>query len=49
MSVDVILFALALLCLIMAALGVPSRGVALGWLGMALFVLPFLIHAFPAG
>ena len=38
-----ILLILAVVCLAAAALGVTARHVHLGWLGVALFVLTYLI------
>ena len=38
-----ILLIAALICLTLAAFGASSRVVDLGWLGMALFVLTFLV------
>jgi hypothetical protein len=38
-----ILLIAAVICLALAAFGVNARGVNLGWLGMALFVLTALV------
>ena len=38
-----ILLIASVICLALAAFGVPAGRVHLGWLGMALFVLTFLV------
>ena len=38
-----ILLIASVICLALAAFGVDGRRVSLGWLGMALFVLTFLV------
>jgi hypothetical protein len=43
---EFLLLLAAFLCLVAAAAGVTAR-VALGWAGLALFVLVPLIHAWP--
>lgn len=43
MSIDLILLIAAVICLFLAAFGVAVSRVSLGWLGLALFVLTFLI------
>lgn len=39
MSLSLLLYVIALILLILAALGVETRRVSLGWLGLALWLL----------
>jgi len=43
MTITLVLYVLALVCLVLAALGVPSTRVNLGWLGMAFWLLGIVI------
>lgn len=44
MSVTLVLQIVALVCLILAALGVPSSRVSLGWLGLSFWLASQMIH-----
>lgn len=43
MNIDLILYIIAFVLLLLAAFGVNAPRVSLGWLGLALFVLTFII------
>jgi len=43
MSLSFLLQIVALVCLILAAIGVPSSRVSLGWLGMALWLCALMV------
>lgn len=43
MSVDLLLYIIAFICLLLESVGVGAPRVKLGWLGLALFVLTFII------
>jgi hypothetical protein len=42
LTLDVLLYLLALVCLFLAAVGVNPSRVSLGWLGLFFFILTFL-------
>jgi hypothetical protein len=43
MNIDLVLYIVAFILLILAAIGQPATRVNLGWLGLALFVLAFIV------
>jgi hypothetical protein len=46
--IDFLCFLIALILLVLAAFGIPSSRITLGWLGMAFFVLAFFLHSVQA-
>jgi hypothetical protein len=43
MNIDLVLYIVAFVLLLLAAIGQPATKVNLGWLGLALFVLAFIV------
>lgn len=43
MSISFLLEIVALVCLILAAIGIPASRVSLGWLGMALWLAALMV------
>lgn len=43
-NVNIILLIIAFICLLLAALNIPSNRVSLGWLGLSFWVLSLLIR-----
>ena len=43
MGIDVILLVIAFILLLLAAFGVAAERISLGWLGLAVFVLTFIV------
>jgi hypothetical protein len=44
MTIQLVLVLLAFVCTLLAAIGVPSSRIALGWLGLTFYFLSLLIH-----
>lgn len=40
---DTVLIILAIICFVVAALGVNTRGIQIGWIGLALWALTALV------